>query len=148
MHPAQIDSSGSSLVATRPNCNISHSSSHSSVKGTYFPLLSSHYRMMCPELQFTAFLMSAGNGPVSLWNQTPPPLRTAGCCSNPSSQCPPEMSGPSFCPACPSAQGTEPPACFLLLRFATSWSSLNSSLRYHTKDRQYLTQLKFCSCRK
>lgn len=81
MQPAEIESSESSFVATRTNCHIFHSSSNSSLKGTDFPLLSNHNRMMCLELRFTALLPSAGNGPVSPCTQTAPPLSTAGCCS-------------------------------------------------------------------
>lgn len=139
MQPAEIESSESSLVATRPNCHISHSSSNSSLKGTYFPLLSNHNRMMCLKPQFTAFLMSTGKGPVSSCNQTPPPLRTAGCCSTQALTGPSRDARPLLLPCLPPSTGYRATSLLSstdVCQFfpARSWSSLNTSLRYHAKN--------------
>lgn len=136
MQAAEIESSESSLVATRPNCHISHPSSRSPLKGTHFPLLSSPNRMMVPWTPVQCLSPECWAwASVLMWPNTTFPQDSCLLFPPKLSQCPAEIPGPSCCHICPSVQGTEPPVCLLLLRFASfSPASSWSSLRHHTRN--------------
>lgn len=112
--------------------------------------------MMFLELQFTAFLTSAGNGPVSSCNQTPPPLRTAGCCSHSSSHSALQRcQAPLAAMPCSSATGYR---ATRLLSSAEVGQFLSSQIMVQPEHQpeiphkklvgQYIPQLNFFSCRK